>query len=407
MRGYGNPEGAFVLQQAIDVAAEKCGMDPVDFRLKNAKGVGEPSMWEPVALTSCALERCIALGAERIGWKDKWQGWGHEKEGRRRRGVGMSIMTHASGAGGFLLEHSTAGIKLNEDGSAELTVSPCEMGQGILGVLGQIAAESVGLPYADIHIVTGDTDVTFFDIGTHASRSTYAIGNAVLDAARQVREALLERAARRLGTAPDSLDIRDGRIYSKADPQTGVSVAEISHEAIYDYGSDGRHIAAVGKHQGLTHCPNFQAGFAEIEVDTDTGVIKVLKFVVAHDIGRAINPLTVEGCLEGGACQGLGYALTEDLVIEPGTGRVLSDSFATYKMLSMLDMTDVEVILVEEPDPTGPFGAKGVGETGITNVAPAIANALYDAVGIRIHSLPMTPERVLEALQDRQVSAVA
>jgi len=155
---------------------------------------------------------------------------------------------------------------------------------------------------------------------------------------------------------------------------------------------------ATGKHQSVRHCPNFQAGFAEIEVDVETGVITVIKLVLAHDIGRAINPLTVEGCLQGGAAQGLGYALTEDLAIDPRTGRVVSDSFATYKMLSAPDMPEVEVILVEEPDPTGPFGAKGVGETGITNVAPAIANALYDATGIRLHSLPLTPEKVLEAL---------
>jgi xanthine dehydrogenase molybdenum-binding subunit len=159
---------------------------------------------------------------------------------------------------------------------------------------------------------------------------------------------------------------------------------------------------ATGKHQCVMHCPNFQAGFAEIEVDVETGVITVIKVVIAHDIGRAINPLTVEGCLEGGAAQGLGYALTEDLVIDRTTGKVLSDSFATYKMLSALDMPEVEVILVEEPDPTGPFGAKGVGETGITNVAPAVANALYDAAGVRVHSLPLTPEKVLEALEARE-----
>jgi xanthine dehydrogenase molybdenum-binding subunit len=402
MRGYGNPEGSFILQQVIDMAAEKCGMDPVEFRLKNAKGVGEPSMWEPVALTTCALPTCIKLGAERIGWKDNWHGWGTQKEGRYRRGVGMSIMTHASGAGGFLLEHSTAIIKLDDDGSAHLTVSPCEMGQGILGALSQIAAEAIGLRYEDVRVITGDTDVTLFDIGSHASRSTYAIGNAVLDAGRKIREIVLERAARELQTTPDALDIQEGLVYVKADPQKAVTMAEISSKGIYDYGMDARHIMATGKHQSLTHSPNFQAGFAEVEVDTETGVIKVLKFVVAHDIGRAINPLTVESCLEGGAYQGLGYALSEDLIIDGKTGRVLTDSFATYKMLSTLDMPEVEVILVEEPDPSGPFGAKGVGETGITNVAPSIANALYDAVGIRIHSLPMTPEKVLEALKTRE-----
>ncbi len=273
------------------------------------------------------------------------------------------------------------------------------MGQGILGALGQIAAEATGVRYEDIRMVTGDTDVTLFDIGTHASRSTYAIGNAVLDAGRKVKALVLERAAARSGAAPEELEIKDGQVVLKDGGETLLSVAEIAHEAIYDYGTGAQHIMAVGKHQCVTHCPNFQAGFAEIEVDTETGVIKVVKLVIAHDIGRAINPLTVEGCLEGGAYQGLGYALTEDLVLDHG--RVLSDSFATYKMLSALDMPEVEIILVEEPDPSGPFGAKGVGETGITNVAPSIANALYDAARVRIHSLPMTPEKVLDALAAR------
>lgn len=400
MRGYGNPEGSFILQQALDMAAEQCGMDPIEFRLRNARGAGEPSMWEPQDITTCALPECIRRGAEAIGWKDKWQGWGAAKEGGRyRSGVGMSIMTHASGAGGFLLEHSTAVMKLNEDGTAQLAVSPCEMGQGILGVLAQIAAEAAGLRYEDIRVVTGDTDVTLFDIGTHASRSTYAIGNASLDAGRKVKAMILGRAARLLGLTPENLDVREGRVFATADPSMGLSVAEVAHEGIYEYGTGAQHIMATGKHQCVMHCPNFQAGFAEIEVDVETGVITVIKLVIAHDIGRAINPQTVEGCLEGGAAQGLGYALTEDLVIDRHTGKVVSDSFATYKMLSTLDMPQVEVILVEEPDPTGPFGAKGVGETGITNVAPSIANALYDAVGVRVHSLPLSPEKVLEALR--------
>ena len=376
-------------------------MDPLEFRLKNAKGLGEPSMWEPVMLDSCTLDQCMKRGAEKIGWKKKWQGWGKKREGRYRRGVGMSIMTHASGAGGFLLEHSNAIIKLHEDGSAHLTVSPCEMGQGILGVLSQMAAESAGLRYEDIHVITGDTDITLFDIGSHASRSTYVIGNAVVDAGRKIREILLSRGARKLASDPDKLEVKEGRVYVRSDPKKWVSVAEISHDAIYDYGTEGQHITATGKHQSLTHCPNFQAGFAEIEVDVETGVIKVLKFVIAHDIGRAINPQNVEGSLEGGAAQGIGYALSEDLIIDDKTGKVLTDSFATYKMPSTLDMPEVEVILVEEPAPTGPFGAKGVGEPGMTNVAPAIANALYDAVGVRIHSLPMTPEKVLEGMKTK------
>jgi xanthine dehydrogenase molybdenum-binding subunit len=401
MRGYGNPEGAFVLQQVIDMAAEKVGMDPVEFRLKNIKGVGEPSMWTPVPLESCNLGKCIKLGAERIGWKEKWGGWGRKKEGRKRRGVGMSVMTHASGAGGFLLEHSHAMIKLNEDGSAQLTVSPCEMGQGILGVLSQIAAETVGLRYEDIRVITGDTDITLFDIGSHASRSTYVIGNAVVNAGQNLRQTVLKRATEKLGVPTDELEIKDGRVYIQSKPEKNITIAEISHDAIYDYGTTGQHIMAAGSFQSVSHCPNFQAGFAEIEVDTQTGVIKVIKYVLAHDIGRAINPLNVEGQLEGGVAQGMGYALSEDLVIDKHTGDTLSDSFATYKILSMLDMPEIEVILVEEPVASGPYGAKGVGEPGMVNVAPSIANALYDALTIRINSLPMSPEKILKALETK------
>lgn len=403
MRGYGNPEGSFIMQQAIDMAAEQTGLSPVEFRLKNARGVGEPSMWEPQLLESCALPECIRQGAERIGWAEKWQGWGAMKEGRYRRGIGMSIMTHASGAGGFLLEHSTAIVRLNEDGSATLTVSPCEMGQGILGVLAQIAAESTGVRYEDVRIVTGDTDVTLFDIGTHASRSTYAIGNAVIDAGTKVKEMVLQRAAPLLETTADKLNARKGRVYVVDDPEKYVTVARVCDASLYEFGMDGSSLTATGKHQSVRHTPNFQAGFAEIELDMETGIIKVLKLVMAHDIGRAINPESVIASLQGGAAMGLGYALSEDLVIDEGV--VLSDSFATYKLPSAMDMPEVEIILVEDPDPHGPYGAKGVGEPGITNVAPSIANALYDAAGVRVHSVPITPEKVLEALAAKEATA--
>jgi len=394
-RGYGNPEGAFAIQQLIDEAAEKIGMDPLEFRLKNAREAGEPSCWAPIALESCNLEQCIRLGAERIGWREKR---GLKKKGQVRRGLGMSIMTHASGAGGFLLEHSNAIIKLNEDGSANLIVSPCEMGQGILGALSQIAAEALGLRYEDIHVVTGDTDVTLFDIGSHASRSVYVIGNAVVEAARDVKRQVLERAAKKLAVSVNELDIQAARVFVKADAEKWVSVSEIAREAIYNFTLTGAHISAIGSFQSDNWCPNFQAAFAEVEVNMETGEVKVIKFVVAHDIGRAINPLNVEGQIEGGVVQGIGFALYEDFVVDKNTGNTITDSFANYKIPSILDIPEIEVILVEEPVPSGPFGAKGVGESGLVNIAPAIANAIYDAVGVRICSLPMTPEKILMAL---------
>ena len=188
MRGYGNPEGSFIMQRRSTWRPKTGPARSVPAQERPRR---RQPMWEP-QLRELRLPSASGR-APGIGWAEKWQGWGAAKEGRYRRGIGMSIMTHASGAGGFLLEHSTAIVRLNEDGSATLTVSPCEMGQGILGVLAQIAAESTGVRYEDVRIVTGDTDVTLFDIGTHASRSTYAIGNAVIDAGTKVKEMVLGR----------------------------------------------------------------------------------------------------------------------------------------------------------------------------------------------------------------------
>lgn len=396
MRGYGNPEGQFVMQQLLDEAAEKIGMDPVEFRLKNARDVGEPSCWVPYPIKHSALPQCIKLGAERIGWTEKR---GKKKEGKLRRGVGMSIMTHATGAGGFLLEHSNALLKLNEDGTATLSVAPCEMGQGILGALQQIAAEGLGLRYEDVRVVTGDTDVTLFDIGSHASRSAHVIGNAVLAAAEEVKRQVLERASKKLDALPEALDVREGRVYLKDNPEKGITLADLVTGSIYDFELTGSHFMAKGTFQSGDWCPNFQAAFAEVEVNTETGEITVIKYVVAHDIGKAINPQTVEAQLEGGALQGIGFALYEDFAVDTKTGQTITDSFATYKIPTIKDIPDIDVILVEEPVPGGPFGAKGVGESGMVNVAAAIANAIYDAVGVRIYSLPMTPEKVLDALK--------
>jgi len=394
-RGYGGPQAMFALEQLIDMAAAKIGMDPVEFRLKNIKGTGEPSSWPSIAIENSALDECIKIGAERIGWKEKKVGG---KEGVRRRGVGMACGTHVSNAGHILLEHSNAFIKFNADGSANLVVSPCEMGQGILTALAQIAAEELGLRIEDIHVVTGDTDITQFDIGSHASRSTYVIGNTVLKAAQEAKSQLLEWAAKRLGVSAGQLDIKDRRIYVKTAPEKGISITELAKDAIYD--SRGECLNFSGRcslEPGQSH--TFQAVFVEVEVDTETGQVEVLKMVIAVDCGRAINPINVEGQIEGAALQGIGYALTEDFVVNTDNGVLMTDNFTTYKIPTTLNLPDIKVILVEQPVPSGPFGAKGVGELGCFGIDPAIANAIYDAVGIRVKELPITPEKILCALK--------
>jgi len=395
-RGFGNPAIMWGIEQLVDEAAEKLGIDPLEIRLKNIKKAGEIANMG-LTLESSYLEECIKGGAKAIGWTEKR---GKKKEGKLRRGVGMATMTHSSGAAPLYLEHSNAFIKFNEDGSANLVVHPGSPGTHIWGTLSQIAAEELGIRAEDIHIVTGDTDVTMFETGSHASRSTYTIGNAVLRAAREAKGQLLERATKILGVSFDELEIKDRQVYVKAKPEKAVSVAEVVRGSIYNFEGECLNISGKCSWESKFNSPPTGAFFAEVEVNVKTGRVKVVKFVTAIDCGKAINPMTVEGQLEGSMQQGIGYSLTEDYVINKDSGVVESDNYDNYKMPGILDMPEAEVIIIDKPDPKGPFGAKGVGEPGMVGVAPAIANAIYDAIGVRIEDLPITPERILKALEE-------
>lgn len=396
MRGFGNPEDTFVREQVMDEAAEKIRMDPLDFRLKNLCQVGDPGFFGPdFPITSSGMTDCIKIGAEKIGWKEKR---GRKKEGVRRKGVGVSCTSHVSGPWPVHIQTSSALIKFNEDASVTLTVFPAPLGQGILGSLAQVAAEVLGLSYEDVHVIWGDTEFTLWETGSYGSRTMYIVGNAVLRAAAQAKGKLLHRAASKLDVTADTLDIKDKRIYVKANPEKGIPIAEITTEAIYNH-HDVEQFTGSCVFTPSMCPPAYQALFTEVEVDTETGGVKVLKIVIENDSGMAINPMTVEGQLDGGMAQGLGYALWEEPIMDTNTGRVLTDDFDTYKVATTLDIPDLETELVEQPEPTGPFGAKGAGEQSCINQAASIANAIYDAVGVRIWELPITPEKVLLALK--------
>ena len=393
-RGFGNPQGMWAMEQAVDMAAEKIGMDPMAFRLKNHMRTGDRTWIASIPIENSEMGKCIELGAERIGWKDKR---GRKQTGVKRRGVGMAIMMHSSGDYPILLEHSNALIKLNEDGSANLVVSPGELGQNIIGALSQIAAEGLGLRYEDIHVVWGDTNATVFDVGSHASRTCYVTGNAVKRAAEEAKGQIIERAAKMMEASAEDLVVKEGRIFVKGSPSRGITVREVAEDTIYNYRGEACQITAKCSFEpGQSPVP--EAVFAEVEVDTETGETKLLKMVLAHDIGRSINPMTVEGQLEGGMAQGIGYGLMEDYIVDD-TGVLVSDNFTSYKIPSSLDFPESEIILVEQPVASGPFGAKSAGESPVNAIAPAIANAIYDAVGVRIKDQPITPERLLKALK--------
>ena len=398
MRGFGNPEDTFIREQVMDEAAEKIGMDPLAFRLKNLCRIGDPGFFGPdFPITSNAMDECIKLGAEKIGWREKR---GRSKKGVRRRGVGVSCTAHVSGPWPVHMQTSSASIKLDEDASAVLTVSTPPIGTNAFVSLAQVAAEVLGLPFEDVHVVWGDTDVTLWETGSYGSRTMYIVGNAVRKAALEAREKLLTRAARKLEIDVQDLDVGDRRIYVRGSPQIGIPLAELAGEAIYSL-DDVDQITGICSFSPSTCPPSYEALFTEVEVDTETGKITVLRMAMVDDCGRAINPMIVEGQLEGGAVQGLGYSLWEDPVLDMNTGRLLTDDFDTYKIASTLDVPDMETTLVEHPDPTGPFGAKGAGEISCDNQAASIANAIYDAVGVRIWELPITPERLLKALKQK------
>ena len=281
-------------------------------------------------------------------------------------------------------------------------VNAYDMGQNLSGTCAQIAAEVLGIRYDDVHLISGDTDSTMFDTGIGASAGLYQVGHAVMHAAEEAKRELLERAATIMELTADELDVRDGRIYVKSDPGIGIPVGEVTRRATYSF--EGKHLTISGKgsFSPTQNPPPFAAVFAEVEVDTETAEVKVLRLLYVNDSGRVINPATVEGQVEGGIAQGVGYCLTEDCRINRETGVLESDNFTTYKIPSTLDMPETEVILYEEPVPSGPFGAKGAGHGTTVAVTPAIANAIYDAVGVFITDMPATPERILKAMRGRQ-----
>jgi xanthine dehydrogenase molybdenum-binding subunit len=407
-RGYGNPQTNFVLEQMVDQGCEKLGIDPVEWRKKWHKGVGDDGWCIGVPYSSCALDECLDRGAEAIGWKEKRARYANQT-GPKRRGIGVSVMNHTSGAMPMLLEHTTCTVKLNEDTSAVITLSCSDLGQGSHTVLKQLAAETLGLPMEEIHILV-NMDAAGFDIGSHASRTTYVGGGAVIKACEDVNRQIFERASQRLGIPADALEMKDRQIVSKDDPEKRISIKEICHAGVYNFVNPqtGESNGVPGQIQGYAsyfpqhNSPPFGACFAEVEVDIETGEVKVIELVLAHDIGRAINPMAVEGQLEGGAHQALGMTLTEDTCYDE-KGICTNNSFTDYKMLGPSDMPRITTILVEQPDPIAPHGMKSVGEAGPVNPVGATANAISHALGIMFTAAPITPERVLKAIRENGI----
>ena len=409
LRGVASTGQVLFLEQFLDAVAYNLGTDPIEFRLKNHTQSGDPLDGGTTTLSSCALSDCLTVGEERIGWKEDRRPSG-TATGTKRRGIGVACHLYGTA---YDRAVSSAVIKFHEDGTATLLIGTADLGQGARTIFPQIAGEVLGIPAEDIVTQNYDSNVVPFGAPTIASTHTLTTGPAVKAAAEDARQQLLARAAQRLGVRADDLTLGDRKAYLKSDPDTFITIAQISSEAttapphppfhgeelptgsIIGRGSNEHRTSPVDARQIAAH-------FAEVEVDVETGKITLLKLVLVHDSGTPINMGTITGQIEGAAGMGLSYGVFEELHIDEG-GRILNPSLADFKLPSAEDMPDMEAVVVDSYEPLGAFGAKGIGEGAILSVGPAIANAVFNATGVRVVGRPLTPERVRKALRDAGV----
>ncbi len=400
MRGYGNLESTFAVESQMDELADRLGIDRLELRRRNAVRPGDVSP-QGFVVTSCAMTECLEAAAEAVARPAPplRPGW--------RRGVGYAAMFHVGGGARiYRSDGCGAVVRVDDFGRVTLLTGASEIGQGSETVLAMIVAETLGVPLERVEVVNSDTAVKPWDVGVHASRTTFVAGNAARRAAEQVRARLLALAAEQLEVPAAALDIADGWVFVRDEPGRRLPYDRVVRAGHLRPG--GRPLAAEAFYDPPTEMldkdlrGNVSAsyGFAAqavlLDVEEETGRIAVRRVASAHDVGRALNPLAAEGQIHGGIHMGLGYALAERLVV--ADGQVLTSTFMDYALLRAADMPELVVRLVESVDAEGPFGAKGLGESGVIPVAAAVANAVRDAVGVRFTELPITPERVRAAL---------
>ena len=395
-RGYGVTQGTFALESAINELAVELNMDPLKLRQKNMieKGGTSPLFnmttvgagKDPIIMDSCELEYCVDRGKQLIDWDHKYPR--KEISPSRIRGVGMAIAMQGSGIPG--IDTASATIRFDEGGTFTLLTGAADIGSGSDTILKQIAAEGIGVSNDIISVFSADTELTPFDVGAYASGTTYFSGNAVKEAALKMREKIIEEGARELGL-DISQTVFDGNNIQSKDKSKSISLIDLSNKLIYR--RPHTQLTATGSFATVDLAPPFISGFAEVEVDLETGKVDLINFVSVIDCGTVINPKLARIQAEGGIVQGIGMALFEE-VKETKRGKLISNSFMQYKIPCRMDINNILVEFADGYDASGPYGAKSIGEVVTNPVPPAIADAVYNAVGIRIRDLPITPEKV-------------
>lgn len=404
-RGYGAMQCEYGIEVCMAEIAEKIGVDEVEFKRRNwikqgesmclSKALGEGREGTEQALQSTALEQCVAIGLKATDFYNKRKAY-QNQTGDLRKGIGMAVVIHGSAIAG--LDMASASIKINDDGSFNLLIGATDLGTGSDTVLAQIAAEELGVPLDDIIVYSSDTDFTPFDKGAYASSTTYLSGEAVRKAAAEAARQIREHAALLLRYPdPAQMILADRKVLTPEG--RSVSLTEVALSSLHQLNQ--HQIMATASHTSQVSPPPTAAQFAEITVNTKTGIIQVDRLLMLVDCGRVINPITAAGQVEGGMAQGLGFALTEEMLFDH-EGHQITTSLASYHIPRCREMPIMDVIFVQTDEPSGPYGAKSVSEIAIDGVAPAIASAIHNATGIWLRHLPYTPDKVLNALEENR-----
>jgi len=411
-RGYGVPQGFWAVERQMEKIARTLNLDPLEFRLKNTLRSNElhpfSTAWsegrepQPEIIHTVGLEECVRQGRQAIGWEEKYgnEDWRNiQGSTHLKKGVGVALLMQGTSIPH--LDMGGASIKMNDDGSFNLLVGATDLGTGSDTVLGQMAAETLGVPLEDIIVYSSDTDLTPFDKGAYASSTTYVSGNATTKAAQIVAYRIRRRAARLF--AQKGIDVKVADILLKdrnamAPAGDSISLKEIALDTLHM--SDQEQIMGVASHVSPVSPPPFAAQFAEVTVDIDSGMVTVDKLVMAVDSGIIINPLTASGQVEGGMTQALGYAVCEEMVVDE-EGQPRETDFVDYHIFRANEMPEMQTIFVETQEPSHPFGVKSVSEIPMNGVAPAVGNAVLDACGASITKIPILPEDIWRALNDQ------
>ena len=394
LRGYGATQGCFAVESTINKLAAKLNMDPVDIRLKNIIKEGETSPAYNKELNSVALDRCIKKGKELINWDEKYPY--KEISPTKVRSVGMALTMQGSGIAG--IDNASIEIKLNDDGNYTLLTGSTDMGTGSDTILAQMCAEVLETTMDKIVVNSSDTDSSPYDPGSYASSTTYVTGMAVVKAATQLKNKIISLGAKRLELNEEFVEF-DGEYVKSINTDKKISLLDLATDM--SVGCNKNQLIGYATHGSPVSPPPFIAGFVETEIDKESGKVEIIDYVAVVDCGTVINKNLATIQVEGGIVQGIGMALYEDVVYTQ-RGKLASNTFMQYKIPTRKDVGNIIVDFEESYEPTGPFGAKSVGEVVINTPSPAIENAIYNGLGVNLNILPMTPERVFMAMLNKK-----